>query len=159
MDEISKTQRKKQMLGLQVLGEELTGLNRGELDQLALPEPLLEAILEAKRLNKFGARKRQLQYIGRLMRGVEARTIRDRLDSLRGSSRAHAAWLHKVERWRDRLLTEENALAQLAAEHPNDDLQPLRTLVRKAQEELHTGKPPKSYREIFRELKKFFPES
>src|SRR5688572_18221589 len=106
MDELSKTKRKRAMLDLQDLGEELTGLNHEQLDELALPELLLEAILEARRLNKFGARRRQLQYIGRLMREVDAQPIREKLDTLRGSSRAHAAWLHKVERWRDRLLTD-----------------------------------------------------
>lgn len=158
MDEISKTRRKKTMLDLQYLGEELTSLNREQLDQLALPQALREAIDEAKRLTKFGARRRQLQYIGRLMREMDAQPIRDKLDALRGSSRTHAVWLHKLERWRDQLLTEQNALAQLAAEHPNADLQPLRILVRKAQAEVHAGKPQKSYREIFQELRKLFPE-
>ncbi|HET6757317.1 MAG TPA: ribosome biogenesis factor YjgA [Burkholderiales bacterium] len=158
MHEISKTQRKKAMLELQKLGEELTSLNREQLDQLTLPGPLLEAIQDAKRLNKFGARKRQLQYIGRLMRDTDAQAIREKLDTLRGSSRAHAAWLHKVERWRDRLLTDECALETLQAQFSQAELQPLRILVRNAQAELQAGKLPRSYRDLFQELKKLFPE-
>jgi ribosome-associated protein len=156
MDELSKTKRKRAMLDLQDLGEELTGLNHEQLDELALPELLLEAILEARRLNKFGARRRQLQYIGRLMREVDAQPIREKLDTLRGSSRAHAAWLHKVERWRDRLLTDENGLSALAAERPQADLHRLRDLVRDACKQTERAK--RSYRELFQELRKLFPQ-
>jgi ribosome-associated protein len=152
MDAISKTQRKKAMLALQSLGEELTGLNHQQLEQLPLSETLLEAVLEAKRMTKFGARKRQLQYIGRLMRDVDAQLIRDKLDTLRGQSREHAAWLHKVERWRDRLLADDGVFDALKAECPAANIQRLRELVQAAQRESLPDK--RYYRELFQELKK-----
>ena len=155
MDEISKTQRKKTMLALQDLGEELVTLNHEQLAELCLPERLLEAIVEAKGLTKFGARKRQLQFIGRLMREVDAQPIREKLESLRGRSREHAAWLHKVERWRDRLLSDEDQLAVLLAQHPEADVGRLRELVRDSQNDTAAAK--RSYRELFQELRRIFP--
>ncbi|MGH8728044.1 MAG: ribosome biogenesis factor YjgA [Burkholderiales bacterium] len=154
MDEVSKTKRKKGMLELQALGEELTLLNREQLEQLELSEPLLEAVEAAKRMNRFGARRRQMQYVGRLMREVSAEPIREKLDTIRGRSRAHAAWLHKIERLRERLLSDETALAEFAAEHPEADLLTLQALVRDAK----TGNDKRSYRELFHELRKIFPE-
>lgn len=157
MDEVSKTQRKKAMLALRDLGEELTTLNPEQLVKLSLPDLLRDAVLDAKRMSKFGARKRQLQYIGRLMREVDSRPIREKLDSLRGSSRAHAVWLHKVERVRDRLLNDESALASLASEHPEAEVNRLRELIHSAQTDTAAGK--RSYRELFQELRKLFPEN
>jgi ribosome-associated protein len=156
VDEISKTKRKKAMLALQDLGEELVALNHEQLVQLALPERLREAIVEAKGMSKFGARKRQLQFIGRLMREADAQPIRDKLESLRGRSREHAAWLHKVERWRDRLLSDEASLAELAAQHPEADTGRLRELIRHTRTDTTLAK--RSYRELFQELRKIFPE-
>src|SRR5215510_178786 len=87
---ISKTQRKRQMLKLQALGEALTVLTEAQLAELELPERLLDALVAAKRVQKFGARRRQLQYIGRLMREVDAEAVAARLDAWQGASRAAA---------------------------------------------------------------------
>ncbi len=154
----SKTKIKKQMLELQDLGKTLTGLSREKLLDLDLPENLLEAIIEYKRMTKFGALNRQLQYIGRLMRDVEPAPIQAKLDAWNGVSRQHTAWLHQVEHWRDRLLEQPDSLTELLAAYPDADAQHLRTLIRNAQKEKELLKPPKSYRELFQVLRDIIPE-
>ncbi len=154
----SKTKIKKQMLELQDLGKTLTALPNDKLRELNLDENLLDAILEYKRITKFGALSRQLQYIGRLMRDVEPAPIIAKLDAWNGVSRQHTAWLHQVEHWRDRLLEQPDALTELLAAHPEADAQHLRTLIRNAIKEKEAAKPPKAYREIFQVLRDIIPE-
>ena len=154
----SKTKIKKQMLELQDLGKTLTGLSKEKLKELDLEENLLEAILEYKRMTKFGALNRQLQSIGRLMRDVDPAPIQAKLDAWNGVSRQHTAWLHQVEHWRDRLLEQPDALTELLVAHPQADAQHLRTLIRNAQKEKELLKPPKSYRELFQVLREVIPE-
>jgi ribosome-associated protein len=155
---ISKTQRKRAMHALQDLGEALVGLSPERRAALDLPEPLREAVDEAKRLKSFEARRRQLQYIGRLMRDVDPEPIRARIDAWEGNSRLHAAWLHDLERWRDRLLADADALTEVAQACPGADLQHLRTLVRNARADADAGKPPRHYRALFQALKELMPE-
>ena len=155
---ISKTRRKQAMHALQDLGEALVALGDKRLAALDLPDPLREAVQEAKRLKGFEARRRQLQYIGRLMREVDPVPIQARISAWEGNSRLHAAWLHDLEHWRERLLSDVEALAELARTSPGADLQHLRNLVRNAQAESAAGKPPRSYRALFQALKSLMPE-
>lgn len=150
---ISKTRRKKDMLELQDLGAQLVELNEQQLELMQLPESLREAVREARRLSKHEARRRQLQYIGRLMRDIDAAPIRERLEEWRGQGREHTAQLHALERWRDELLAADPALARFLNEHPTADSQKLRTLIRNARREQSAALPPKSYRELFRVLR------
>ena len=89
----SKTRKKKDMLALQKLGVQLVELNEQQLESMQLPEALLEAVQEARRLTKHEARRRQMQYIGRLMRDLDAAPIRDRLEKWLGQGREHTAQL------------------------------------------------------------------
>ncbi len=157
---LSKTKVKQQMHDLQHLGEQLIGLPADRLAELDLPENLLDAIHDMKRIShsKFGAQKRQRQYIGRLMREVEAAPIIAKLEAWAGNSREHNAWMHQLERWRDRLLEDEGALTELLADHPGADAQRLRSLIRNAIKEKELAKPPKSYREIYQALRDIIPE-
>lgn len=154
----SKTKIKKQMHDLRDLGKELTELNKDKWRELDLPENLFEALVEYKRINKFGAQKRQLQYIGKLMRDVETAPILAKLEIWSGNSRQHTAWLHQVEAWRDRMLEEPDALTEFLSEHPEADVQRLRTLIRNALKEKELSKPPKAYREIFQLLREIIPQ-
>lgn len=154
----SKTKVKQQMLELQGIGAELVALGKDQLAQLDLPETLRDAIHEMRRINKFGAQRRQMQYIGRLMREVDPEPIVARLNAWKGYSQQHTAHLHQLERWRDRLLESDGALTELLAAHPQTDVQRLRALIRNAQKEQESGKPPKNYREIFQVLKEILPE-
>ncbi|MDO8465171.1 MAG: ribosome biogenesis factor YjgA, partial [Gallionella sp.] len=126
--------------------------------QLDIPENLRDAVREMKNINKFGAQRRQLQYIGKLMRDVDPAPIIAKLNAWKGYSQQHTAYMHQLERWRDRLLESDSALTELLADHPQTDVQRLRALIRNAQKEQEAGKPPKNYREIFQVLKEIIPE-
>ena len=154
----SKTKIKQQMHDLQDIGEQLVALGSDRLKELDLPERLYDAVREMKRINKFGAQRRQMQFIGRLMREVETAPIVAKLETWSGKSHQHIAWLHQIERWRDRLLEDEAALTELLAGHPDADAQRLRALIRNALKEKELAKPPKSYREIFQALREILPE-
>ena len=149
----SKTQRKRQMHELQALGERLAALNGQQLDAIGLPEDLRAAVAEASRITRHEARRRHLQYIGKLMREVDPEPIREKLAVWDGVSREHGAKLHLAERWRERLLEDEAALAEILREHPDADSQRLRSLVRAAVAERDAARAPRSYRELFRLLR------
>ena len=149
----SKTKRKEQMHELQALGAALVELAESRLQAMRLEDALLKAVLEAKRIRSHEARRRQMQYIGRLMRDVDAEPIRARLAELEGHSAQAAAQHRRLEALRERLIGDDEALTEFAAAHPAADLQALRTLVRNARKETKEGKPPRAYREIFRFLK------
>ena len=138
---------------LQALGVALLRLNERELGSIALPEPLKQALLEARRIKSHEAKRRQLQYIGRLMREVDPAPLRAKLEAIEGSSAQATAHHRRLEAWRERLLDDDEALTAFAAEHPGADIQVLRTLIRNARKEAAGGKPPRAYRELFRVLK------
>jgi ribosome-associated protein len=154
----SKTKIKKQMHELRDLGKELTELGKDQLAQLDIPENLRDALREMKSINKFGAQRRQIQYIGKLMRDVDPAPILAKLDAWKGKSQHHVAYMHQLERWRDRLLESDAALTELLSAHPQADAQRLRTLIRNAQKEMEAQKPPKNFREIFQVLREIIPE-
>ncbi len=150
----SKTQLKREAQVLQDLGTELVGLNTDQLNRLPLPEDLRDAVDLARRITQRGGRKRQLQYIGKLMRGLDAEPIQAALDALRKPAREDTARLHRLEHWRDQLLAEgDAALESLLEAFPQADRQHLRRLTRDAQREAKQDKPPKSARALFRYLR------
>ncbi|HYL89521.1 MAG TPA: ribosome biogenesis factor YjgA [Burkholderiales bacterium] len=154
---VSKTQRKKEMHELQSLGAELVALAESQIRELQIPDDLREAVLEAKRIKSHEARRRQLQYIGRLMRDVEPAPIRAQLDALIGHSAQEAARHRRLEALRDKLLADDEALTGYVAGHAGADLQALRTLIRNARREQKEGRAPRAYRELFRLLKALEP--
>lgn len=154
----SKTRRKQEMHALQDIGEQLVQLDLKRLTELDLPETLMAAILEAKQIRKHGALRRQMQFIGKLMRNVDAAPIREKFDFWSRMSLQRTARLHLLERWRDRILVDEQALGELGQAYPAADLQQLRALVRNAQKERLANKPPKSFRALFQELQRVIPE-
>ena len=150
----SRTRRKLDDLALQELGEALVAVPAAKLAELDLPERLSDAIMHARGISKFGALRRQMQYIGRLMREEgDAETIRARLDAWNGVSVEETARLHLIERWRLKLLDDDKGLDALIAEYPRADIQRLRTLIRNIKREKEAEKPPKSFRELFQVLR------
>ena len=149
----SKTRRKKEMLELQALGEALVALSGERLLRVPMPDALRDAVLEAQRIRQHGARRRQLQYVGRLMRDVDPEPIRRALDEFAGRSREQVARQHRIEDLRDRLLADESVMQQVAEQWPSADLQQLRVLRRNALKEQQLGKAPKAYRQLFRLLR------
>lgn len=150
----SKSQVKRDMTALQELGEILVEQPAERVERLDLPDTLRDAIAEARRIRDHEGRRRQLQYVGRLMRDVDAAPIRAAIDAWAGTSRAEAAALHALERWRDRLLEDDAALTEFAAAHTAalnpETLQQLRNAVRMARKEKAESRPPKHFRELFR---------
>src|SRR5574343_808030 len=148
----SKTKQKEAMHELRDLGAELVELSVGQLKRLKLPENIFDTVRECQKITAHGARRRQIQYLGKLMRGVDDEPIRAGLAMLRGESSAEIARLHRLERFRTRLLEDETVLTEIASTWPGVDLQHLRTLRRNAIKEQEANKPPKNYRAIFQVL-------
>jgi ribosome-associated protein len=147
---VSKTRRKQEMNELQDLGAQLVKLSAAQLERLSLPDDLLTAIKDHQRFTKHEAIRRQLQYIGRLMRGVDPKPIQAQLDVWRGQSVQATALMHKIEHWRERLIAEESALAEFIQDVPGVDVTRLRQLIRNARKEAGENKPPKSSRAVYR---------
>lgn len=152
-EEISRSRNKREAEALQEIGERLIQLNTAQLGQLDIPEKLLDAVREAKRLTANGAIRRQKQYIGKLMRNTDPAPILAKFAEWDGTSREQAAKFHQIERWRDKLLADDKAISALVLAHPAADVQRLRTLIRNAHKELAASRPPKSSRELFKELR------
>ena len=153
LEPISKTKLKAEADAAQDIGKKLIDLPKDRLIKLALPEALFDAVTEAKRLTANGAIRRQKQYIGRLMRDIDIVPIVDQLQRWEGKHNEESAKFHTLERWRERLLTDEKAVSEYMTAHPQVDSQQLRTLIRNAQREATAQKPPKSSRDLFKLLR------
>jgi ribosome-associated protein len=149
-DPPSKSQKKREMLGLQAIGAALVELDDAQLTYLDLPDELAAAIQEMRRTKGHEGKRRQLQYIGRIMRQVDGEEIAAKLELLKQPARREVAQLHKAEQWRERLLKDPGAVTQLGELRPNLDPAPLRKLVRDALDEKAKSRSPRAYRELFR---------
>lgn len=156
---VSKTEMKRDMEALQKLGEELVALKPAVLAKFPLDDDLRAAIADAQRFEKE-ARRRQMQYIGKLMRARDPEPIQAALDLLRNKHSQQSIELHKMEKLRDRVVAEgDKAINDVVELYPNADRQKLRQLARQAKKEQEGNKPPKAYREIFQMLKALREES
>jgi len=150
----SKTQRKKAMHDLQALGEALVALPDARIEPLGLDERLLAAVQDYRRTRTHEGRRRQMQYIGKLMRGADAGPIREAVAAMQ-LGRAHDALaLHEAERWRAELLHGDDAVERWREAHPEADLQQLRSLVRAARKDA-AARPEERSGRAFRELFRF----
>src|SRR5258708_31196237 len=120
-DFISKTRRKREMRDLQDVGAALVALSEGELARLDLPESLLDAVLACKRITKHEARRRQVQFIGRIMRNVDAAPIAARLHALEAPTERDTALHHLAEKWRQDLIADPDAMARFPPAVPHPD--------------------------------------
>jgi len=148
-DFISKTRRKRQMRELQDVGAALVKLSPEAIERLGLPETLREAVLECKRFTKHEAIRRQMQYIGRIMRTLDAGPIMEQVAALDAPTRRQAALFHLAERWRKDLVGDPEAVARFVREFPEADPHRLRALIASAQEELAAERAPRHFRELF----------
>ena len=153
----SRSQQRRDALDVLALAGQLATLEPGRLARLPVPEHLLPHIAEARRITSHIARKRQLAFLAKQMRREEdeaLNAIRDALDAGGEAAKQETALLHRAEHWRGRLLEEgDDALSELLAEFPQADRQLLRQLARNAIEERKRNKPPKAFRELFREVR------
>lgn len=153
----SRTQQRGEALEIRSLAEKLVALPAAQLARLPIPDDLMPHIVETQRITSHIAHKRQLQFLAKQMRREEdevLEAIRDAMDEGGEAARRETALLHRAEQWRDRLLAGgDQALADLLDEFPTADRQKLRQLVRNAVEEKAKNKPPRAFRELFRELR------
>lgn len=130
----TKSALKRQMTALQKMGEILVELPAPQLKKIPLENPLLDAILTARSLKSHEAKRRQLQYIGKLMRNIDSEPIQTALEKVQNKNQQSKAQFHQIERWRDRLINEGDIALQKFLEHyPDADRQHIRQLMRKAQ--------------------------
>jgi ribosome-associated protein len=153
---ISKSQKKRDMTALQDVGAELAALSVDSIKKFNLPEDLLGALLDYKKIqkSKFGAQKRQMQYIGRLMRDIESAPIIARLTEMKAPGKQTNALHHLAERWRERLLSDASALDAFINEFPDTDREALLRDIDGARDERAKGKPPKHFRMLYQSLHK-----
>jgi ribosome-associated protein len=155
----SKSQRKRDMQELRVLGEKLVQLNDEQLAPLMQPKILI-AIQDCRKITKGNPRKRQLQYIAKLLKGIDVKDVRTLVDRYDASSRSHLRQFHQLEKWREQLISGDYAaLDDIAAHYPDLDRQFLKQLTRKAilegeiQENEQNPQAPIQFRKIFQYLK------
>ncbi|MEM5427181.1 ribosome biogenesis factor YjgA [Cupriavidus oxalaticus] len=152
----SKSQRKRDMTALQDLGAELEALPKDRLARVPMRESLADAIHEARRTTSHEGKRRQMQFVGKVMRGLdddEVEAIRAALEGFKGTSKAETARMHLIERWRELLLADDAALTRFLGEHPVADVQSLRNIIRNARKEKEQAKPPRYFRELFQAIK------
>ena len=152
-----RTQQRIEALEIRNLAEKLVALPAAQLARLPIPEELMPHIVETQRITSHIAHKRQLQFLAKQMRREEdevLEAIRDAMDEGGEAARRETALLHQAEQWRDRLLADgDDALAALLEEFPTADRQKLRQLVRNATDERAKNKPPRAFRDLFREVR------
>lgn len=157
-DEPSRTDLKRESTELQKIGEDLLTLRSQFIDRLALPEKLLDAIVEAKRITNFEGKRRQMQFIGKLMRHLDPAqldSVRTALAEQRGGSAAETLALHQAEQWRDVLIADDAAFEKWLDKYPHTDGQQLRALIRQTRKDAVPSKPGeaprqgKAYRDLF----------
>ncbi|WP_271410817.1 ribosome biogenesis factor YjgA [Pseudomonas sp. Q1-7] len=152
--EKSKSQVKRELHALQELGERLTTLKPDVLAKLPLSDALQKALAEAPKHKAHVARKRHIQYIGKLMREQDIEAIVSLIDQLDSSTREYNERFHALERWRDRLIEGgDAALESFVADYPDTDRQHLRGLIRHAQHEAAHNKPPAAARKVFKYIR------
>jgi ribosome-associated protein len=149
----SKSQRKRDSHELQALGERLVELAPSAFARLDLPQDLIDAVVMARKITAREGRRRQLQYVGKLMRRVDAQAVRAQLDVGDVQHRAETAVMHAAERWRDALIASPERLAEFAGRYPQAIARDLHPMIRSASAEVARQQHGRHYRELFRELR------
>lgn len=148
-DRPSKTQRKREVESLQAMGAELVLLSRETLESFDLPTELAEAVVEAKKIKQHSALRRQLQFIGKVMRNIDPEPIRQRLQDLKKPSRRSVKLMHEAETWRDSLINKSTSLSEFTRQFPRADTDEIQSLITACRNEI-TKDSKKSYRKLFK---------
>ena len=147
----SKSQLKREMHALQALGERIIAMSPAERARFPLSEDMLAAVEETGRIRSHEGRRRHMQYVGKVMRREDLSAIQAVFDEIEQEERRRDLAFHRLEKWRDRLIDEDdNAVEAFIAEHPDADRQALRQLIRNAKSERERGKPPTNARRLFK---------
>lgn len=155
----SKSQLKRDAQALIKLGEQLISLDEKQLRQLSLPDNIRDATIAARKIRQHGARKRQLLFLGKLLRKTNSSEIAQQLATLNTQTKQQARAFHQLEQWRDKLLADDQALTALLNEYPAIDGQHIRQLIRTARKEQQQNKPPSTARTLFRYLRSMMMDS
>lgn len=154
MEEKSRTQKKKEAEYLQELGEKLLKLSDEQMRDIDLPEAIFSAVKFAKTIKSHGARRRQMQYIGTLMRKIEVGPVQEALEHIEQGNLRKALEFKELEKWRDELIAgNKNLIEEILGKCPDADRQQLTQFVRQAVREMENNKPPAASRALFRYLK------
>lgn len=152
-DNESKSQRKEDMLALQKIGESLIKLTEEQLTTIDLPDNLLTAIQHIKSLTSNEAKRRQLQYIGKIMRQIDPELIKQTLKCIEFIHEKNTAQFHHIEEWRTKLLIHgDDALNSFLGDYPKVDRQQLRQLIRNAQQDRKNNKNTGAEKALFKYL-------
>jgi len=149
----SRTKKKQHVEELQKLGAALIALPAAKLHALGLPAELLAAVREAQRITSHEARRRQVQFIGKVMRRIDPQPVRTAVAAITNQSATARARQKRLEQWRERLIADDAALTEFANQNAGADLQAMRALIRNARKEIAENKPPRAQRELFRVLR------
>lgn len=150
----NKSQIKRDIAVIHDMCEEITQLAPAQIARLGLPDHVLVAVSEATKMPLKSARKRQMKFITGLMRKIDVEPIQEALDKIKAKSAHASRELHQLERWRERLLSDDKqALTDLLNKYPSGDVQQLRQLIRSAKKEISLGQPVKSSRLLFKYLR------
>jgi ribosome-associated protein len=152
-DEISKTERKRDATRLQNLGRTLGALNATQLSEMPLSAELAKAIADYRRFPSNEAKRRQLQFVGKLMRSSDIAALEAALDLIEGRSAQARFQFHQLETWRDRLIDSPEALTEYLTEHPNSDRQVLRHHIQHVHKATDPDKQRTALRALFRFLR------
>lgn len=152
---VSKTEIKNEMLELQSLGEKLTEMTLKKVKTIPMSDTLMAAMEEMQRIKKNEAKRRHLQYIGKVMRSEDIEAIKKALDLLDSSSETYIRIQNQCELWRNRLVKDNNAMNEYIGHHPEIDRQQFRNLVRNAQKEVAAEKPATNYKKLFQLLREY----
>lgn len=159
----SKTRLKQQSHDLQDLGMLVAALSDDRLSRIEMPDALREAIDTYRKTRSHEGRRRQMQYVGKLMRSADEAVLREAVAEATLGSARETLLLHETEMWRDALVSDDEALTRWLAEHPDTDTQQLRSLVRAARRDAAglaaEARQPRSYRDLFQFIKPMLAET
>ena len=151
----SKTEKKKEALILQEIGVKLTKLSSDQLERIDMPQEMRDAVDHAKSITSHGGLRRQMQYIGTLMRNIDAEDIQKAIKSVDEIHSGNTEILKELERQRDELIGGNASLVEeILDKYTETDRQQFTQLIRNAKKEVAAKRPPKAYRALFKYLKK-----
>ena len=151
-EEISKTQLKKQSKDITSFGQAITLLNQNQLEQLNLPSDINNAIEDYKKIKSLSAKKRQLLFIGRLLRSTDLHEAFIQYEAIKNHSQLANQQFHLVEQWRDKLIQSPDAITEFINQFPKTDVQQLRSLINNSINEIEKNKPLNSTRSLFKNI-------
>jgi len=153
-DETSRSALKRKMTALQKIGETLVDMSQSQLDKIQLPDALIQAITLARNLKSWGGKRRQLQFIGKLMRTIELEPIQAAIKNAKLTNMQVTAQFHQAEEWRERLINEgDDAVQAFVSLYADTDRQKLRQLTRQAQHNRKSGKNTGAEKMLFNYLR------